>query len=523
MIKLHLYEGKKQAKQILGDLANEHYLGMSVLDHLLAEDPTPTNKYVEVYARWFKKEYLDGIKQGWEPKALIQHTIDYFYKNLPEGWQDLILQAEKKGFNADVSKISSLSELETLLKKTALKITRSAKKFGVAGLTLGEDYEILYENDVMWAIQPFSWEASKVLASSYVGHCEGEWCIAYQKTKYYWDKYTTENGEAPVFMIMKNENEDDESLKYSFMYGDDYYNIWNAEDLQVTSGKEDVLIKLGIDKNINKTLWEKARENALEKIEGFSEGGENEERIFDAYYEVNTKNRDDTGYLGDVVGRVSIEVRTWRGNNYDDTDIDTEEYDNTEGELYLGNKFFTNEGYTVLEQLYNQGEFEYGNDFIEDSLVIIYDNKSFGTIYDEMERYQYDDINFDYSTYSVKSILEKYNVASVVILAPVDIKDIYEEPFVETFRDIRGHSKDNYETYEIDNIGMNNQTYSMSYITRNETSIMEYIESHPKLSQIITGWKRDDEREKEMGQQFLQFEHTNLMKFLKQYKANLKG
>jgi len=524
MIKLHLYEGKKQAIQILGDLGNKVLTDgtTTVLKFLLGFDPTPTNKYVEVYAKYFKKQFIDAINNGWDEKEALSHVVEYsrnFLHDIPE----LIEKAEKKGFNIDISKIDDVIVLKDLLKKASIRITRSSKKFGVEGLIEGEDYKILYENEIMWAIQPFSWEASKILASDYVGHCTGEWCIAYQKTDSYWNDYTGEENQAPVFMILKDDsNESVKSLKYSFMYGEDEYGIWDSNDRRVgeyhDDVKEEVLSSLGIDKSINNTIWDEARRNATNKIDNFGSSNSYEEKQLNSNYSY-TSNRAmlQDGDLGTVEGNTSIELMKFRNGEYEDSE--TEEFENCEGDVLLGSKFWKNEGSSLIKDLIAQNALEDSYNFIENSLVIIYEDKTFSTIVHEMARNYYDHENDDIYMSPMQAIMKTYNITSVVILckAKYEIDSYEEEPFIKIL------INKNTNEEEFTEIVMDGISYNMAYCTKNSDLVLDYLNNDVYFSQLIKDeWVRDDSREKEMGQKFLQFEHTNLMKFLKKYKQKFK-
>jgi hypothetical protein len=520
MIKLHLYEGKKQAIQILGDLGNKVLPDgtTTVLKFLLAYDPTPTNKYVEVYAKYFKKEYVGGLKRGWKEDVLFDHTISHMHHYLSD-MPELIEKAELKGFDQDVSKIDDIKVLKDMLKKAAIRITRSSKKFGVDGLTEDEDYKLLYENETMWALQPYSWEASKILASEYVGHCTGEWCIAYQKTDSYWNDYTGDENQAPVYMILKDDDNGG-SLKFAFMYGEDDYDIWDSSDRRIygDSKKLEVLNSLGIDKDINDTLWGEARNNASSNIDNFGSSNSYEEKLLNSIYSYNSnKAMLQDGDLGTVEGNTSIELMKFRNGEYEDSE--TEEFENCVGDVLLGSKFWKNEGSSLIKDLIAQNYLEDTHNFIENSLVIRYEDKTFSTIVHEMERYHYDQENSDIYLSPLQAIMKTYNITSVVILckAKYEIKSYEDEPFIK----ILINKNTNEEAFT--EIVMDGVSYNMVYCTKNSDLVSDYLNNDVYFSKLIKDeWVRDDDREKEMGQKFLQFEHANLMKFLKKYKQKFK-
>ena len=75
--------------------------------------------------------------------------------------------------------------------------TRKRIRKGLEGFEEGKDYLVLEETDSYVAYQPFTWEASRMIASHYVEPFENEynekkktnWCTAYQKDRDYWDNH----------------------------------------------------------------------------------------------------------------------------------------------------------------------------------------------------------------------------------------------------------------------------------------------------------------------------------------------
>ena len=68
---------------------------------------------------------------------------------------------------------------------------KAVKKSGIKGLEEGKDYlEFPMPDPKIKAYIPLNYEASKLIASTKVGPCEGKWCTAYQKTDEHWKKYS---------------------------------------------------------------------------------------------------------------------------------------------------------------------------------------------------------------------------------------------------------------------------------------------------------------------------------------------
>ena len=120
------------------------------------------------------------------------------------------------------------------------------------GFTEGKDYLVLDEgiyNGEPWvAYQPFTWEASRMIASHYVEPSKNEegevedanWCTAYQKDRDYWDSHNEQEafiylcGETiPTKKVAISISEEEEDASGSrFLYSTDSlnYNIWDFND-----------------------------------------------------------------------------------------------------------------------------------------------------------------------------------------------------------------------------------------------------------------------------------------------------
>jgi hypothetical protein len=91
----------------------------------------------------------------------------------------------------------TFKDFESVMNETKTEKIKKVKSQGISGLKEGTDYFKIkgeYEGYI-----PLSWEASKFLASKYVGDCEGKWCVAYQKNKESWLEYIFD--EKPMIFI----------------------------------------------------------------------------------------------------------------------------------------------------------------------------------------------------------------------------------------------------------------------------------------------------------------------------------
>ena len=163
-----------------------------------------------------------------------------------------------RGLNITWDELSSVIYKERNNKSQARKKIRK----GLEGFTEGKDYLVLDEgiyNGEPWvAYQPFTWEASRMIASHYVEPSKNEngevedanWCTAYQKNKYHWDSHN----ESEAFIYLCGETiptkkiaisiseEDYDASGSDFLYSTDSlnYNIWDFEDYQNTIKDEGI-------------------------------------------------------------------------------------------------------------------------------------------------------------------------------------------------------------------------------------------------------------------------------------------
>jgi hypothetical protein len=126
------------------------------------------------------------------------------------------------------------------------RVSKSARKktiknTGIKGLTDGEDYVTVFTYEYVQSggrvagtivgYAPLHWEASKVIASKYIGDTEvtGEWCVAYSKDNQYWNKYCGD--EDSFFVYFVDYNPESQWGKVAVrVYPNVRYEVWNAED-----------------------------------------------------------------------------------------------------------------------------------------------------------------------------------------------------------------------------------------------------------------------------------------------------
>ena len=137
--------------------------------------------------------------------------------------------------------------------------TRKRIRKGLEGFEEGKEYLVLEETNSYVAYQPFTWEASRMIASHYVEPFENEyneiedanWCTAYQKDKDYWDDH---NGiEAFIYICgesiptkkvavsISEEDYDANDTEFLYSTGNLNFNIWDFNDDNDTIEEDELL------------------------------------------------------------------------------------------------------------------------------------------------------------------------------------------------------------------------------------------------------------------------------------------
>ena len=166
--------------------------------------------------------------------------------------------------------------------------TRKKIRKGLEGFTEGKDYIVLEETNSYTAYQPFTWEASRMIASHYVEPSknkygdldDADWCTAYQKGSGFWDGHNQIEafiyicgGTIPskkVAVSISKEEYDASDSKFLYSTGSLNFNIWDFYDKNDTI-EEDELLEVVPDLHslIKKAyeIWkDKKREELLSKF-----------------------------------------------------------------------------------------------------------------------------------------------------------------------------------------------------------------------------------------------------------------
>lgn len=132
---------------------------------------------------------------------------------------------------------------------------RKVKQSGIEGLTEGTDYIKLqvYSSTDAKAYIPLTYDASRYIASSAVGGCEGKWCTAYQRSSQHWFKYTVDEKCVLIYWILPN---DKLASQISTIKSLDHF--WTLLDSQIKIGQ--FLETVGVSEDEYKKVRQKAKE-----------------------------------------------------------------------------------------------------------------------------------------------------------------------------------------------------------------------------------------------------------------------
>ena len=137
--------------------------------------------------------------------------------------------------------------------------TKKRIRKGLEGFEEGKDYLVLEETNSYTAYQPFTWEASRMIASHYVEPSKNEegeiedanWCTAYQKDRTYWDDHNKIEtfiyicGESipskKVAISISKEDYDASDSEFLYSTGNLNFNIWDFDDYNETIEEDELL------------------------------------------------------------------------------------------------------------------------------------------------------------------------------------------------------------------------------------------------------------------------------------------
>ena len=152
-------------------------------------------------------------------------------------------------------------DLKAVIYKERNSESQTKKKIrkGLEGFEEGKDYLVTEETDSYTAYQPFTWEASRMIASHYVEPSrnkedeieDANWCTAYQKDRDYWDDHNKIEafiyicGESiptkKVAVSISKEKEDASGSRFRYSLNNLNFNIWDFNDDNDTIEEEELL------------------------------------------------------------------------------------------------------------------------------------------------------------------------------------------------------------------------------------------------------------------------------------------
>ena len=221
-------------------------------------------KFLDSY---FKKSIMVHIEEK-KDHLIVKHKD---FNSLPKEKQEWLINYFKSRDNPPEMTIDWLKldtyNIEDIYKATLEKsktgLKKSVKKLGIEGLEEGKDYielDISPYTNTYKAYIPLHWEASKLIASSKIGGCEGKWCTAYQKDRSYWINHTENSKAVLIYLVNTNKPE-----KYAIKYYVDFpkITVWDSNDkgIDLESFEEITHINTSIFHNYSSIL-----KKSLQKI-----------------------------------------------------------------------------------------------------------------------------------------------------------------------------------------------------------------------------------------------------------------
>ncbi len=159
---------------------------------------------------------LDSFLQFLEKKDHLIKKHNTLTDEQKEEITNLLNKFPDKENKFDWNKLQDISYedfMRVLSQTSKTQKKKLVKQGGLEGLTEGEDYVQAYEgfnvgknkDAHVLGLIPLNYEASKLIASSHVGNCEGKWCTSYQKTSEYWNQYTQFENAILVYLFTDTE------------------------------------------------------------------------------------------------------------------------------------------------------------------------------------------------------------------------------------------------------------------------------------------------------------------------------
>lgn len=274
------------------------HMKLSLLDVLIALDPSKTNKYTELMVRLFDQYAKNDIENYFNYRNDLLETYDVslpeydlftirnistVLSNYKPGVIKSILRfvnaCEKNNFKGlDITQIKSIGEVEQYLNSINLKsITKKLAKQVIKD----------YEDDEWLIVRPFTWEAAVKYGYN------TRWCTSMETEPQHFFEYT-KNGKL-IYCINKNTGKKVAIYKKINEIGFEDLSFWDSSDNRVDSIMselpEEILVEiknilfikdLFLNRELNSKSWDTSLAMNHKKL-GNSE-------MFDIPYPINIQN-----------------------------------------------------------------------------------------------------------------------------------------------------------------------------------------------------------------------------------------
>jgi hypothetical protein len=221
------------------DLTEDKWI-INFVEVLASLDPSPTKKYLPYLLKMetLEKYFKDTKKNFYEEyfKELKKYLQDY-YDLCERNWVDC----------KDFSKLT-LEQMEDIVKESKSKITESQIK--------KEETKYIYEDENFVVVRSLSQESSMLYGAGTT------WCTASNNEGHnsHFESWT-QRGVLVYFINKKGDTKTDPHAKIAFHNETDYngknnVTVWNAKDVQLTSGETMDVIDSYIPENVYKVIKE---------------------------------------------------------------------------------------------------------------------------------------------------------------------------------------------------------------------------------------------------------------------------
>jgi len=232
-------------------------------------------------------------------------------------------------------KTLTYSNFNNILKKQSKSTKKKiVKNSGIQGLKEEEDYLLVYEEPnkehtgTIKGFTPLNWEASKIIASKYIGTTEdtGEWCVAYQKDAQYWNQYCGDEHSIFVYFVYYG-TEGNENVSWGKVavrvYSSTHYEVWSKDDKRLFDSSKS--FNVSVSSSYPEFLFTPAEmkpilKNALSMVEDI--GGVQAEST--KSYSVNMDCYGEVEDDGILHGSISFVEQEW-GDDGDDVNYNDDE------------------------------------------------------------------------------------------------------------------------------------------------------------------------------------------------------